>query len=204
MAPLVNTKLVQTMKKLFTTILTLTLLYMTHVVPISLAQSPSRISINSVSVADFTKNPLAKAADGSILIASEDGFQIVYFPQFDHEFLLDIQISPFPAIREKAEKKLLAVLSISQADACKLYVVVATSSKVNPQWGAKNYSLSFCESTVRADVNADGSVNTIDYALVIKQYGKTQTDVVPQDVNRDFKIDAVDLSSVVERLGNTE
>lgn len=171
-------------------------------VPMVWAQTtPPRITINGISVRDITQKPIAKTEDGSLLIADQPGFQIVYFPKFDNEFLIDINNAPFDQIRPRAERYLLDQLEISKKEACFLYIVVSTASQINPSEGGKNYALSFCEQKARADINNDGIINTIDYALVIKNYRQTATVDGREDVNRDGSVNAGDLSVILELLG---
>jgi len=77
-------------------------------------------------------------------IASNSRFEIQYLPEFD-SFLISVLAAPFESTRITAEKVFLQQLALSQEQACKLQVVVATPYFANPAEAGTDYPLSFCK-----------------------------------------------------------
>ena len=135
------------------------------------------------------------------MCAPENGkFRIVYMPSYQNEFLVNILASPFMTAKKEAEKEFLKLLDISEKDACWLYIVITTDTYANPDYADKNYRLSFCADSNNADINKDKAVNTIDYALVVKKYGRLGKNI-KEDINGDEAVNALDLSLVLAKLG---
>lgn len=79
----------------------------------------------------------------SVLIAETDTYNITYYT-LDSSFNILITETPFATMRAQAEAAFLAALGISQVDACKLNVAVATPYSVDPTDAEQNLGLSFC------------------------------------------------------------
>ena len=127
-------------------------------------------------------------------------YRVTYMPKYENEFLINILGSPFPEKRTIAEDAFVEFLGTTRTDACWLYSVITTTETANPQYSGKNYMLSFCEYRLRADINEDGVINGIDYALLAQKYGEAGYDG-REDVNQDQVVDGLDLSIVIDNFG---
>jgi hypothetical protein len=77
-----------------------------------------------------------------MLIKRTDDYDIVYLG-VDESFLITLSREPIPNSARVAEEDFVALLGVSQSDACKLPAVLAVPSSVNPSY-PDQYSLSFC------------------------------------------------------------
>ncbi len=79
----------------------------------------------------------AYTEEGSLILKDGDDYSIGYKPD-NSGFLIYLKTPPLASAREKAENDFLDILGISQSDACKLTVRVATAPN------GENSGLSFC------------------------------------------------------------
>jgi len=101
-------------------------------------------SQGSVTVNNFYNNPVQVSQDQtSIVIAQSSTYNITYYTP-DSSFNIGILQGPVSVVRPQAEAAFLAALGISQADACKLNVVIAVPYDVDPNYADQNIGLSFC------------------------------------------------------------
>lgn len=99
----------------------------------------------TVLVNNFYKNAVQVFSDGSgALIIRDPAYDVLYF-QPDGSFTISILKKPVLANRTQAESAFLQELNISQADACKLKVLVGVPISIDPQYSGKNLGLSFCQ-----------------------------------------------------------
>lgn len=87
-----------------------------------------------------------------VLGAETDSFLIVYFAP-DHvggqgQFILSINKEPFGDTRKRAEAALRSKLGLTNAELCKLSVVVSTNPGANDLYKGQNLGLSFCPGAV--------------------------------------------------------
>jgi len=58
----------------------------------------------------------------------------------------------------------------------------------------------------RIDIDESGNITTLDFARVIRQYGKTWElagEILAEDVNLDGRVNAVDISLIIHNIGNS-
>ncbi len=101
------------------------------------------ITLSGVTMNNFINTSPQVDSEGDRSLANTQGYSIVYLAPFN-KFLISITSSPFGTYRQQAEQALLSLLNISQTDACKLSVKIATSSTINPDQAGTSYPLSFC------------------------------------------------------------
>lgn len=78
---------------------------------------------------------------------SEAGFSIAYL-ETEKSFAVDIWKQPLNEYRKQAGQYLIALLKISEEEACKLNVYVGTTYDVDPTLSGKNLGLSFCPDAI--------------------------------------------------------
>jgi Ca2+-binding EF-hand superfamily protein len=52
---------------------------------------------------------------------------------------------------------------------------------------------------LQSDINQDGNINSIDYSLIVKNYGRSNFANV--DINRDGEVNSLDMAIVITNLG---
>jgi len=82
--------------------------------------------------------------DGDLTIKSTSDYSIDYYPKFS-QFAISISNPDVETAKKQAEQDLIAVLGISEKDACKLNVDITVPYSVNPQYAGNIYGLSFCD-----------------------------------------------------------
>lgn len=70
-------------------------------------------------------------------------FDIAYHAP-DHSFAISLNREPLGQTRLDAEREFLALLGISEAEACTLHVNIGPTYSVNPQYADINLGFSFC------------------------------------------------------------
>lgn len=173
------------------------------------AQNSGKIRINNVLVNDFTQNPISKDSYGNLTLIDQANFQVAYLPN-ESKFLVMITGGDFEQTRRQSESQLLSFLEISETNGCSLNIVIVGSKDFGVDVTTKAFRPTFCggqfetikgmESIKSPDVNGDGAVNAVDYALCIRQYGQ-RTGTLSCDLDSSQKIDALDLSRVLANLG---
>ncbi len=102
-------------------------------------------SQGTVLVNNFYKNAAQVFSDGSgALIIRDPAYDILYF-QPDGSFTISILKKPVLAVRAQAQEAFLQELGVSQADACKLKVLVGVPISVDSQYSGRDLGLSFCQ-----------------------------------------------------------
>ncbi|OGM01821.1 hypothetical protein A2115_03825 [Candidatus Woesebacteria bacterium GWA1_41_8] len=101
------------------------------------------LEINGVKVKNFYKEGSPPGSLGEVTFVKKAQYSLTYFPE-ETGFLLVITSSPFEENRKLAEKDLLQVLGITEADMCKLSVYITTPQIYNPNEAGNNYPLSYC------------------------------------------------------------
>lgn len=98
----------------------------------------------AVSVKNFIpQSKLITGYDG-VYITQTNEYDILYFSE-SQAILISLSQGPVLAVKERAEKSLLALLAISPEDACKLKVEVRTMISTDPDLAGKELGLSFCK-----------------------------------------------------------
>jgi hypothetical protein len=99
----------------------------------------------AVTIKNFYQSATLVTASGSeVLVTRTPGYDISYY-QPDNSFVISISQKPVMATRAQAEAAFLQQLGISQADACKLKVMVSVPVSVDEQYAGTNLGLSFCK-----------------------------------------------------------
>lgn len=104
-----------------------------------------------VKIRNFLKE--AKLISGTAYLADDPSYSIV-FSQSDNNFTITLTESTRNALinaRQKSEEKLLSILQIEKADACKLAVHEYVPSSFNEQYSYLDYGLSFCSNALNFD-----------------------------------------------------
>jgi hypothetical protein len=96
----------------------------------------------SVVVKNFYKNAV-QVSEYGVLVRRTNLYDIVYF-QVESRFLITISDLPVDVAVRAAEKELLDILGITQADACRLTVSLAVPRFTDPALSGKEFGLSFC------------------------------------------------------------
>lgn len=109
-----------------------------------IANEAERITVSGVSVKNPRSSVVLENEQGDIVFNKSEGFEIVYLPRFK-QFLISITAPPFDENVLAAEQEFLGSLGISEAEACKLNVVITTPQSANPNEAGKDYGLSFCK-----------------------------------------------------------
>lgn len=109
-----------------------------------IADEAGRIMVSGISVKNPRSSVVMENEQGDVVFSKSNGFEIVYLPTFK-QFLISITAPPFNENVSAAEQEFLDRLGISEAEACKLNVVITTPQSANPNEAGKNYGLSFCE-----------------------------------------------------------
>lgn len=159
-----------------------------------------KLVINGIYINDITDSPLSTDSEGNMVIVQEEDYRISFLPKYDSQFLIDILAAPFDEVRVRAEAHFLQALGAEEADACWLNSVESTPDTVNPAQAGKNYMLSFCEYRLGADINGDGVINGIDFALYI-QAVNTEDYTGKADINGDGVVNGQDGSIIVDNFG---
>ncbi len=77
------------------------------------------------------------------LLVNESEYQIIYQERGDI-FIISLNATPFNDIRDKAEKRFLALTQASPTVVCKLNVKIVTPQWANPNFSYQTFPLSFC------------------------------------------------------------
>ncbi len=159
-----------------------------------------KLILNGIYINDITDSPLSTDPEGNMVIAQEEDYRISFLPKYNNQFLIDILAAPFDEVRTRAESHFLQLLGAEEETACWLHVVESTTDTTNPTEASKNHMLSFCEYRLGADINGDGVVNGIDFALYAVAVN-TQDYTGKADINEDGVVDARDGSIIVDSFG---
>ena len=103
----------------------------------------SYIYISGVKVKSFYSRTDTIDINKDEYLVRKNEYLIYYIPK-QNIFFIHILGSPFPTLRQQAEKELLSILQITKEDACKLNVKIATYSDKNLEYANKYYLFSFC------------------------------------------------------------
>lgn len=195
--------------KYFFTIIIVTTIFFLNIAP-TFAQSnitPTQdtITINGTVVNNFYKNALRTNSNNDALLVDNQKYQVTYIAP-DKKFLITILEDPFEKNSQDAQKELLNVLNIPESEACWLDISISAYKTleetklgfIEPSFCTKHQSRRMRDKTT--DVNLDGTTNTIDYILVLNEYGRKEVDI-PSDINGDMKINTLDLTLVIYDLG---
>lgn len=106
--------------------------------------SEKKIEISGVKVADFINESANNEQPSFYTILRTSDFHLFYIPD-QKLFYISITSYPFDEFRPLAEKQFLQSLGISQEEACKLDVDIATPMFANPDKAGEIYGLSFCQ-----------------------------------------------------------
>ena len=99
----------------------------------------------SVTVDNFLNNPPQVSADQTaVTLVETSTYDIVYYTN-GSSFNIGIIAPPVAQSIIDAQNELLKILGISQADACKLNVVVGAPASLDPNYAGKNLGLTFCK-----------------------------------------------------------
>lgn len=101
------------------------------------------VTIDGVTVDNFYQTTAPLDAAGDMELANDSQYHITYLAD-THQFLITITGKGFAQNRYAAEQKLLSQLGLSQEDACKLNIVITTTSSANPDQAGQSLPLSFC------------------------------------------------------------
>lgn len=183
-------------------IIILTVFVLVFLAQYSYAQESNQISINSIKMNDFYKIALSESELGTVKIFETTDYQILFYPKFKNEFNINIKEDKFNQLRTEGENKLLSILGITKLEACWLNITVETTYSASTNTGGKKIRPSFCLGAGRANLNGDSSVNTLDYAIGLKQYGK-EAPILSGDLNYDHKVNATDISELIKYLGQS-
>lgn len=91
---------------------------------------------------DFSSGVLEKSGDTWVL-ANNENFSIIYYEK-DQSFTINLLSKPLSEARSKAEDKLLSLLNLDFAQACKLNVSVFVPFEVDETYAGQDFGLSFC------------------------------------------------------------
>lgn len=119
--------------------------YRTGETPFPVPQSDT-VRSSGVTIRNVVKESVSINPRGDALVSEASSFHTIYFSKED-QFLISITEIPFEEKRKIAEQDFIRLLEITEAEACKLNVVITTPAFVNPDESGKNYSLSFCENS---------------------------------------------------------
>ena len=111
--------------------------------PIPSIQPMGKINISGIMVNNFLEYSKQPDRRGDYIVINNQSFQVVYLSA-GNQFIITILYSPFPQVREQAEKSFLQSLGITRKSACLLNVSVGTPKFANPSYAGKSYPLSFC------------------------------------------------------------
>jgi hypothetical protein len=104
---------------------------------------PIHTSSGDVVVNNFLKNSEQLQGYDGFLAKRSPGYDMIYLLE-DQSIIITISERPVLAVKEQAEKDLLADLKITPAEACKLKVFIRTSVSVDPDLAGQELGLSFC------------------------------------------------------------
>lgn len=97
-----------------------------------------------VTTNNFYKTAIEITDQNDALIASNDDFQILYYPA-DNSFFITITNKPIQTIQKRAEAELLSRLSITMEDACRLKILVGAPGWIDDPLAGQELGLSFCK-----------------------------------------------------------
>jgi hypothetical protein len=106
---------------------------------ISVGTSQGTVEINN----PYTMSGVQIGDDGVLLVKQTPNYWITYDPS-DSSFWIAVSSTPFAAIRATVEQDFVAILGVSQADACKLDVSVGVPYSAGNPMNGKSFPLSFC------------------------------------------------------------
>lgn len=156
-----------------------------------------RIFLNGISVKNFIEGKTADDLKGEIELVADSTYQISYVHSTGL-FIIRLQSIEIDKVQKTAEKRLLGFLDITEIQGCNLAILEVVPAYFTEDRQVKEMKPSFCK--INVDLNGDRAINTIDYALVIKKYGRLGKNI-KEDLNGDEIVNSLDLSIILGKLG---